>query len=140
MLEEERESSCEETSQEAKTILIVEDDKDIGMFLVEAIRQETQHHPIWVTDGFAASKLVRDLKPDLLLLDYQLPHMSGIELYDQLRAIKGVENIPAILMTAGMGMPWHQLEKRHLIGMAKPLELSPFLATIEKLLTPAEQG
>lgn len=128
------EQATAELHETAKVILIVEDDEGIGKFLVQAIAQETPYHPTWVTDGFAALKLIHNLKPDLLILDYQLPHMSGIQLYDQLRTIKGFEAIPAILMTASGGMPWSHIEKRQLVGLAKPLELSAFLATIEKLL------
>src|SRR5690349_14194102 len=108
----------------AKVILIVEDDEGIGQFLVQAIAQYTPYHPTWVTDGFAALKLIHDLKPDLLIFDYQLPHMNGIQLYDQVRSIKGFEAIPTILMTAGGGMPWSHIEKRQVVGIAKPLELS----------------
>ena len=128
------EQAAAELHETAKVILIVEDDQGIGEFLVRAILQETPYHPTWVTDGFAALKLIHDLKPDLLILDYQLPHMNGIQLYDQVRTTKGFEAIPAILMTAGGGMPWSHIEKRQLVGIAKPLELSVFLATIEKLL------
>jgi CheY-like chemotaxis protein len=69
-----------------------------------------------------------------LILDYQLPEMNGIELYDQVRTIQGFENVPALLMTASIGMPWSQIEKRALVGLPKPLELSEFLATVENLL------
>ncbi len=120
--------------EKAKVILIVEDDEDIGTFLVAAIQQETPYHPILVGDGFAALKAAHDVKPDLIILDYQLPHMSGIEAYDQLRARPELAEIPALLMTAGMGMPRNALEKRKMIGLSKPLELSSFLETIDKLL------
>jgi CheY-like chemotaxis protein len=128
------EPSQEVSYEAAKIILIVEDDEDIGYFLVQALLQETPYHPIYVTDGYAALKIIHGLKPDLLILDYQLPHMNGIEVYDQLRAIQGLEDIPAILMTAGTGMPRSQVEKRKLVGISKPLELSQFLEMIETLL------
>jgi CheY-like chemotaxis protein len=130
----ETEPSPFEGYQQARVILIVEDDEDIGSFLVEALRQETPYHPIWVKDGFEALKTVHDLKPDLFILDYQLPHMNGIEVYDQLRARQELVNVPAVLMTAGMGMPRHALEKRNLVGLNKPLELSGFLQLIDGLL------
>jgi len=110
--------------QGAKVILIVEDDEDIGFFLVEAIRQETPYHPIWVKDGFAALKTVHNLKPDLFILDYQLPYMDGIELYDQLRAKQELAEVPAIFMTANIGMPRHALEKRKIVGLSKGFVLT----------------
>jgi len=134
------ETPVEEMHETAKVILIVEDDADIGTFLVQAISQETPYHAIWVMDGFTALKIIHGLKPDLLILDYQLPHMNGIELYDQIRAIHGFESVPALLMTASIGMPWSQIEKRTLVGLPKPIELSEFLATIEKLLEEAKHN
>lgn len=121
--------------QKAKVILIIEDDEDVGSFLAVALQQETPYHPIVVTDGFAALKTVHGVKPDLIILDYHLPHMNGLDVYDQLRARPELADVPAILMTAGVGMPRHALEKRKLVGLNKPLELSSFLEMIDKLLT-----
>jgi CheY-like chemotaxis protein len=136
-MSDEQEGSSEGGYQEAKVILIVEDDDDIGDFLQQALAQETPYHAVRVEDGFAALKIIHDLKPDLIILDYQLPQMNGIEVYDQLRTMEGGRDIPVIFMTASTGMPWHQLEKRKAIGLGKPLELSTFLEIVEKLLTAA---
>ncbi|HLQ28053.1 MAG TPA: response regulator [Ktedonobacteraceae bacterium] len=122
--------SKEETS--VKTVLVVEDDTGIGTFLVQAILQETSHHAMLVADGFQALKAVSNIKPSLFILDYQLPRMNGIDLYDQLHATKGLEHIPAIVISARL--PKHEIEKRKIIAMSKPLELDDFLNTIEKLL------
>ena len=115
-----------------KTVLVVEDDTGIGSFLVQAIQQETPYQAMLVTDGFQALKTVANIKPGLFILDYQLPRMNGIELYDQLHAIPGLEHIPAIIISARL--PRQDIEKRHIVGMSKPLELDDFLHTIEHLL------
>ena len=115
-----------------KTILVVEDDVGIGSFLAQAISQETNHQAMLVTDGFQAMKTVTEIKPDLFILDYQLPRMNGIELYDKLHAIKGLEKVPAILISARL--PKHELDKRKIVGMNKPLELDEFLQTVDELL------
>jgi CheY-like chemotaxis protein len=119
----------------ARVILIVEDDEAIGTFLVQAIQQETLYYPHWVADGLTALQLLHHLTPDLLILDYQLPHLNGMEVYDQVRTMQGCEDIPVIFMTASTGMPWRRLEKRKIVGLGKPLELSTFLQTVEELLT-----
>lgn len=115
-----------------KTILVVEDDVGIGSFLAQAISQETDHQALLVTDGFQALKTVMDIKPSLFILDYQLPRMNGIELYDRLHAIEGLEGVPAILISARL--PKQEIDKRHIAGMSKPLDLDEFLHTIEELL------
>lgn len=115
-----------------KTVLVVEDDTGIGNFLVQAILQETPYQAMLVADGFQALKAVTNIRPSLFILDYQLPRMNGIELYDQLHATRGLEHIPAMVISARL--PRQEIEKRKIIAMSKPLELDDFLNTIEKLL------
>ena len=127
-----KESTHGEEDTKAKMVLVVEDDVGIGNFLVQAILQETSHQAMLVTDGFQALKAVASIKPSLFILDYQLPRMNGIELYDQLHAMQGFENIPAIIVSARL--PRKEIEKRKVIPMNKPLELDDFLNTIDRLL------
>src|SRR5437870_1714880 len=115
-----------------KAILVVEDDSGIGTFLIQAITQETSFHALLAADGIQALKVVTQIKPDLFILDYQLPRMNGIDLYDQLHALPGLETVPAILISARL--PKQEIEIRGLVGMNKPLELDDLLQTIEKLL------
>ncbi len=121
-----------EEKSTVKTVLVVEDDTGIGTFLIQAIQQETHYQAMLVTDGFQALKVVANIKPGLFILDYQLPRMNGIELYDRLHTIPGMEEIPAIIVSARL--PRHEIERRKIIGISKPLELDDFLQTIEHLL------
>jgi DNA-binding response OmpR family regulator len=123
-----------EAQATTKTILLVEDDPYISSFLVEAIAQETPYRAIVASDGNAALKLVRHFTPCLFILDYGLPGMNGIELYDRLHINLEVAPIPAILITANRHIPQQQIQQRQLITFMKPFELDSFLATIETLL------
>ena len=128
--------SDEQTGQEAhaqvKTILIVEDDIYIGEVLVQAIMQETAFLAILVQNGDEALNTVKGIKPNLFILDYQLPHMNGIELYDVLHANTDLEQVPALMISAQL--PIKELKKRNIKGMNKPLDLDEFLQTIEQFL------
>ncbi len=128
--------SDEQTSPEAhaqvKTILIVEDDIYIGEVLVQAIIQETSFLALLVQSGDEALNTVKGIKPNLFILDYQLPHMNGIELYDQLHANADLEHVPALMISAQL--PVKELKKRNMKGMNKPLDLDEFLQTIEQFL------
>ncbi|QBD80989.1 response regulator [Ktedonosporobacter rubrisoli] len=115
-----------------KTILIVEDDLDIGEVLTQAILQETPHRAILAADGFTALNIVSKTKPDLFILDYQLPRMNGIELYDQLHKKEELKHIPAMMISARL--PQQELRQRQLLGMNKPLDLDDFFNAIERLL------
>ena len=124
-----------EAQATTKTILLVEDDPYISSFLVEAIAQETPYRAIVASDSAAALKLVRHFAPCLFVLDYGLPGMNGIELYDRLHINQALAPIPAILITANRRVPQQQIQQRQLIVFMKPFELDSFLATIETLLT-----
>lgn len=93
------------------TILLVEDDPNIGSFLLEAIAQETPYRAIVASDSNAALKLVRHFTPCLFILDYGLPGMNGIELYDCLHINKELAPIPAILITANHHIPQQQIRQ-----------------------------
>ncbi len=126
---------AEEAPATTPTILLVEDDPYIGSLLVEVIAQETPYRAIVATDSHAALKLVRHFTPCLFILDYGLPGMNGIELYDRLHVDHELAPIPAILITANRHVPQQQIQQRQLITFMKPLELNAFLATIETLIT-----
>ena len=134
-MSQETEPLVGESQATTKTILLVEDDPNIGLFLVEAIAQETPYRAIAASDGHAALKLVQHFTPCLFILDYGLPGMNGIELYDRLHINQEFAPIPAILITANRYVPQQQIQQRQLIAFMKPFELDSFLATIETLLT-----
>jgi DNA-binding response OmpR family regulator len=118
-----------------KTILLVEDDPNISSFLVEAIAHETPYQAIVASDSNAALKLARHFTPCLFILDYGLPGMNGIELYDRLSINQELAPIRAILITANRQLPQQQIQQRQLITFMKPFELDALLAAIETLLT-----
>ena len=115
-----------------KTVLIVEDEADLGEFLVQALHEETSYQALLATDGFQALKLIRSFKPDLFIIDYQLPEMDGLELYDQLQATEEFREIPVVFISANP--PREELEKRRLSWISKPFELEEMLQATEKLL------
>ncbi len=121
-----------EGRQNHKVILVVEDDHDIGEVLVEAITHESPYQAMLAFDGLDALRMVQGIKPHLFVLDYQLPGMNGIELYDRLHAIETLADAPALMMSARL--PYQELEKRKIVGMNKPIDLDEFLQTLDQLL------
>ncbi|HEY6406583.1 MAG TPA: response regulator [Ktedonobacteraceae bacterium] len=100
--------------------------------LVLALRQETPYAVHWVSDGFEALRAIGEDKPDLLILDYQLPRMNAIDLYDKIHALPGFEHIPGIMMSAQL--PKREIEKRTLVGISKPFELGELFDALEQFL------
>jgi CheY-like chemotaxis protein len=129
MVQEQRWSSVQ---AHPKLIFIVEDDSIMEEFLELAIADETPYQSIAVHNGFEALKVIKEVKPDLFLLDYLLPEMNGLELYDRLHSIEYLVETPAIMYSTNL--PTQELQKRHITGLYKPFELDELLSTIEKLL------
>ena len=127
-----RNQASSEDPISVKTILVVEDDEDIGSFIVEALLQETPHQALLVTNSSKALETVKTIKPNLFVLDYLLPLVNGIDLYDQLHATKELADIPAIMMSANI--PVGEARKRKIACLRKPFELDELLQTIEKLI------
>ena len=83
----------------AATILVVEDEPAIQELISYGLRQ-AGHETFCAGDAEQAMKIVNDVLPDLVLLDWMLPGMSGIELAKILRRAPRTKNIPIIMLTA----------------------------------------
>jgi len=129
--------SLQEKQSLVKTILVVEDDDELAELIIEVIQQEGVHdkplyESVLATDSMQALEISRIIRPHLFLLDYYLPRMNGLELYDRLHAMEGLEKIPAIFMSANP--PQQEIDKRNLISVKKPFNLKDLLHTIERVL------
>lgn len=117
-----------------KKILIVEDDQEIGRLYLDLLLTETNCVVTLASEPFQALNVVEKFKPDLFILDYLLPHMDGLELYNRLHTIKGLENVPALVITGTL------LDKKGkepgIIRMQKPFDIDILLQTIENIPTP----
>ncbi len=83
----------------AANILVVEDEPAIQE-MIAANLQHAGHHVIRAADAERALGIVRHALPDLLLIDWMLPGMSGVSLARQLRQEERTRGIPIILLTA----------------------------------------
>jgi two-component system phosphate regulon response regulator PhoB len=83
----------------AANILLVEDEPAIQELIAVNLTR-AGHNVIRVADAEAAQRLVREALPDLILLDWMLPGMSGVELARRLRADERTRTTPIIMLTA----------------------------------------
>ncbi len=121
-----------------KTILIVEDNEK-NMKLARDILQVKGYRTIEATTGLAGLRPARQEAPDLILMDIQLPDISGIEVYARLRADPITAGIPAIAFTASVTQADRsRIMDAGFVGfLAKPINLKEFLQTIERVLEKA---
>ncbi len=80
-------------------ILVVEDEPAIQE-LIAVNLEHAGHHVIRASDAEGALGIVRNALPDVLLIDWMLPGMSGVALARQIRQEERTRRIPIILLTA----------------------------------------
>jgi two-component system phosphate regulon response regulator PhoB len=81
------------------TVLVVEDEEALSTLLQYNLEKEG-YNVVTTADGEEASLLVREIEPDLVLLDWMLPSLSGIELCRRLRSRAETRNLPIVMITA----------------------------------------
>ncbi len=121
------------TEAHIQTILLVEDDEDIGEFITQALKDETPHAVLHVTDAAHALEAVNSIKPSLFILDFQIPGIDGFELHDRLHAIKDLETVPTLMISADAPSR-KEMQQRHIVFLKKPFDLNELFDLIEKLL------
>lgn len=81
-----------------KRILIIEDNEDTRRFLTQVLTKE--HEVLSAEDAVIGIDFARNQKPDLILLDIMLPHLSGLDACQMLKKDEKTKNIPIIFLSA----------------------------------------
>jgi CheY-like chemotaxis protein len=120
----------------SRKILVVDDELHVVSVLTTKFRQQGDA-VLRATDGEEALKLARQELPDVIVSDYQMPKLNGVELAGRLRADAATAHIPIVVLT-GCG---HRLGPSELavqtnirILMDKPFSSRELLARIEELM------
>ena len=120
---------------EKKKILIVEDN-ELNMKLFHDLLEVHGYETVQTKDGREALGLAREHRPDLILMDIQLPEVSGLEVTKWIKEDETLRSIPVIAVTA-FAMKGDEEKIRNggcEAYIAKPISVSTFLKTIEKVL------
>lgn len=117
----------------AKVILVVEDDAANAELLMHVLLRETPYQVYLAPDGIVALQLISHVKPDLFILDYRLPGMTGIELYERLHAHPRFNQTPALILSACLEGYQEAIERHKLVALAKPFDVDELLALIAKM-------
>ncbi|MEF3367506.1 response regulator [Methylocystis sp. 9N] len=122
-----------------KTVLIVEDN-ELNMKLFNDLLEANGYSTLRTKSGVEAMTLARDHRPDLILMDIQLPEVSGLEVTRWLKQDAELRRIPVVAITA---FAMKGDEEKILAGgceayLSKPISVAKFLETVNAFL--AEKG
>ena len=116
-----------------KLVMIVEDN-DLNLKLFRDLLEAHGYATVHTRDGFQVLDLARKNRPDLILMDIQLPEVSGIEITGWLKADPELRSIPIVAVTA-FAMRGDE-EKIRAGGcddyLSKPIAVHQFIATVKK--------
>ena len=118
-----------------KTVMIVEDN-ELNMKLFRDLIEAHGYRTVQTRSGLTAMDLSRESQPDLILMDIQLPEISGLEVTQLLKADPELRRIPVIAVTA---FAMKGDEERIRQGgceayISKPISVTKFIETIKSFL------
>jgi len=124
-----------EARQLPKTVLIVEDN-ELNMKLFHDLLDAHGYRTLQTRTGMEALRLAREHRPDLILMDIQLPEVSGLEVTKWLKDDDDLREIPVIAVTA-FAMKGDEARIRQggcEAYISKPISVVTFLATVRRYL------
>ncbi len=122
------------SSTSERIVLIVDDDRDVGDILQKIILDQTDYKVVWIAESDLALDAAWYLRPSLLLLDYMLPSIDGLDLYDRLQGMEGMRGVPTVLISASETLPFEELRARGIYLLKKPFELDDLLDMLAQVL------
>jgi len=127
-----------------KKILAVDDEKHI-VRLIQVNLQRAGYEVITAADGMEALQKVADEAPDMIVLDWMMPHLNGLETLKRLKQNEATKDIPVIMLTAkaqdaDVLTGWKSGVDSYLTKPFNPMELLTFVKKIfEHLDHPEEE-
>ena len=121
-------------------VLIVEDNEK-NMKLARDVLQAKGYQTVEAVTGEEGVKLAKERKPDLVLMDIQLPGISGIEAFKQIRGNASTKAIPVIALTASVT----PTDRTAITAagfdafLGKPINLKEFIDTVKRLVEAAKR-
>lgn len=126
-----------------KRILIIEDN-ELNLKLFKDLLEAHGYETCEIKDGREMMSVIIRFAPDLILMDIQLPEISGLDLTRQIKADESIRHIPVIAVTA---FAMKDDEKKILEAgceayISKPISIGPFLHTVQQFMgkTPMAAG
>src|SRR3954468_7847779 len=118
-----------------KTILVADDESHI-LHVVSLKLRNAGFKVLTARDGQEALEMAQQQHPDLLITDYHMPQLSGLELCQRLKQDESTKNIPAIMLTArGYHLEPQDTEQSGILRMlSKPFSPRQLLATVNEVL------
>ena len=121
-----------------KTILVVDDEADVVTFLTTLL-EDNGYRVVSASNGAGAVQKLREIHPDLVTLDLNMPEQSGVRAYREIKSDPMLASTPVILITGINGDIERFMSTRRKVPppdgfLGKPIEDSKLLSMIQLLI------
>ncbi|SFV32295.1 Response regulator receiver domain-containing protein [Devosia crocina] len=116
-------------------IIVIAEDEYLLATMLEAILEDENHEVRMAPHGVAALKLVRAHKPDLLITDFMMPLMTGLELAQAVREDPEISAIPILLVSGAQGSIGRAHPEAFDAVLDKPYDPARLVAAVNELLS-----
>lgn len=124
-----------------KRVLIAEDDPDIADVLRLALAERLDVETDIVANGALVMDWITERRPDLVILDVELPGLNGLDVFDLLRSDTHWQGVPVLFLT---GLPERAQTANAPIGvheiLAKPFDIDDLIARADRLMDASTEG
>jgi two-component system cell cycle response regulator DivK len=122
-----------------KTVMIVEDN-ELNMKLFNDLLRANGYATMPMRNGYEALDALKEQKPDLIIMDIQLPEISGLEVTKRIKQDEGLRDIPVIAVTAfAMKGDEERIRQGGCEGyLSKPISVATFISTVKSYVGPAQ--
>ncbi len=123
-----------------KKVLVVDDEFHIVQVVAIKLRNNG-YEVITADNGADAFRLACEQKPDIVITDYQMPQLSGLELIEKMRSNPDTVRIPVIMLTARGFAIDDELKQKLAVSacLSKPFSPREVLGTVEEILKQSVQ-
>ncbi len=118
--------------------ILIAEDNEANLALVEYLLRAAGHRTVAATDGLQAVRLAREVRPDLLICDLQMPEVDGYSVLAQLREDPTMRELPVIALTAFS----RRIDRTTVLVagfdgyLSKPIDPEEFIGQVEGYLKP----
>lgn len=124
-----------------KTILIVDDQEQSAEIIRDFLQMDDSYRIFTVHTGADAYAKIKNVVIDLIITDYMMPKMSGVELYSLVRSSKLNANIPVIFISGWIEKVLQEIKREPLIEfLPKPVNDKVLWETVKRMLATVEQA
>jgi len=121
----------------SSSLILLVDDSVVNNILMQSILEDRGYSILTVSNGMDALELLKQKRPDLIILDIMMPDLNGFGVLESVKKYESTSNIPVMMLTARNN--WKDQEKAMTMGAAdyviKPIDIEDVVSRVDRLVS-----